>query len=381
MPFEPMIEALRHRFIEKKDSLPQRFEPDELQLYFLGPVDDDAENLFSKYDVSFQNVPSGKLRRYFSFKNVIDIVFVIPVGVVLAIIKMWKIMPDLVISKGGYGSVPIAIAAVIFHIPILLHESDVVPGKTNEYLARIAAAITVGFAEAKVSLKKWKYKVFVTGTPVRGQLSLASKPDAKRALGIPENEKVLLVMGGSQGARQINETLLKILPVLIVDVAIVHITGKDNFDAVSTVGKELLAHSPRADMYKVYPKLSEKMRHALNAADVIITRAGASSLSEIARLRTPSLIIPLASSANDHQRRNALVFERAGAALVLDPTNVNKGLLKQNILRLLTDEKLRSTISDNLSHVDYAHASRDIAELAIKVASGFAPEKKKSPAN
>lgn len=377
MPFESIIEGLRTKFLEEKASLPKQLEPNELYITFVGVADAKTREFFASYDVPAIHVPSGKMRRYASAHNIVDTLFRLPIGLVKALVHIWRIMPDVVISKGGYGSIPVVLAAAFYRIPILLHESDVIPGLTNAKLLRFASAITVGFPSAKEFLKQWEYKVFVTGTPVRPNLGQVPAAEAKKAFGIPANERVLLVMGGSQGAKQLNEILLKILPEIIPDMAVLHLTGTDHYQAVSTVAKELIDHSPRRDMYKAHAYLTDKMPLALAAADGVVTRAGASSLAEITALRKPVLIIPLDGAANDHQRKNAQAFETKGAALILDPINLGQNIFKQNVLRLMTNDEARAALTKNIAQLDYPQAGNTIAALAFKLATGFAPQRKK----
>jgi UDP-N-acetylglucosamine--N-acetylmuramyl-(pentapeptide) pyrophosphoryl-undecaprenol N-acetylglucosamine transferase len=352
MPFESIVEALRKEYAEKKETLPGFTDPELLEISFLGI-------------------------RYASALNIIDIILRLPLGIIIALIQVWKIMPDVVISKGGYASIPTCIAAIIYRIPILLHESDVVPGSSNAFVMKFASAITLGFAVSREYLKQFEKKLFVTGTPTRMLLSEEKNSGSKQQFGIPETEHVLLVMGGSQGAQQINDALIASLPVLIEKMAIIHITGEAHHVAIEKVSQEFLAKSARKDMYKSFPTLQgAKMTQALMASDSAVTRAGASSLAEIARLRIPALIIPLAGAANDHQRKNALAFEAAGAALVLDPVNVSPHLLTQEVERLISDEQLRTAIVNNIKALDFPHAALDIATLAIELASGYVPSKK-----
>ncbi len=376
MPFETIIESLRSVQAQKKHVLPQFIDPETIEIYFVGVVTQEASELFSSYSIPAFHIPSGKIRRYVSALTIVDILFRLPYGILRALWRMWSIMPDVVISKGGYGSIPTVIAAIFYRIPIVLHESDVVPGKTNAFTMRFAAAITLGFSVAREYMSAWKYKLFVTGTPVRIASTSSNRSGAKAKFQIPDSEKVVLIMGGSQGAQQINEAVLALLPELIEKAAVIHIAGPKQFDAVSKVATEILANSPRKELYKVFPYLSDTMVTAFLASDVAIIRAGASTLAEIARFQIPSLIIPLASAANDHQRKNALAFEAAGAALVLDPDNVNPHLLKQSMFRLLSDESLRTTLTENVALLDFPNAAHDIADLAIQIASGFRPAKK-----
>lgn len=376
MPFEAIIESLRELYRQKKSELPGFLDPELLQLYFFGVTTPAGNEMFRSYDIPVRHIPSGKRRRYVSALNIVDMAVMLPLGICIALIRMWQIMPDVVVSKGGYGSIPTVLAAAFYRIPVVLHESDVVPGSANEMMMKFASAITVGFAVSKEALPQWAYKLFVTGTPVRTTIMAGKKGASKGIFQIPEGEITLLVMGGSQGAQQINETLLAILPDIIDKVAIIHITGEAHHNAVSKVAQEVLASSPRKNLYKPFAYMGKQMESALMAADIAVSRSGASALAEISRLRIPSVLIPLDSAANDHQRKNALAFEAAGGALVLDPSNVNPHLLQQSIERLATDQELRDTLSKNLVALDFPNAAHDIADLTFQLASGFRPKKK-----
>lgn len=376
MPFESIVEALRATYKQELSSLPSFLEPEHLEIYFFGVTTPASDELFKKYSVPVRHIPSGKMRRYASALNILDILWFLPIGILIAIIRMWQVMPDIVVSKGGYGSIPSVLAATLYRIPIILHESDAVPGAANSSLMRFASAITLGFAVSREYLQQWGYKLFVTGTPVRVLMNKQDKAGAKKTFEIPESETVLLVMGGSQGAQQINEALLAILPTIIEKMAVIHITGEAGHDAVVKVANEFIAKSSRKDLYKPFPYLAEKMSTALLATDIAVSRAGASSLSEIAHLRIPSVIIPLDSAANDHQRKNALAFEASGGALVLEPNNLSPHLLEQSVMRLFSDPSLKQTLSNNLAALDFPNSALDIAKLTFQLASGFRPKKK-----
>lgn len=375
MPFEPIISSLRQKFLEEQSTLPKSLGVSELEIMFTGIGGEEAEKFFATYDVPVIHIPSGKLRRYVSGLTIIDLLFRLPVGILIALVRMYMLMPDIVVSKGGYGSIPTVIAAWWYRIPVLFHESDTVPGMTNRRLARLARIITAGFAEAKDQFGSSSYKVFITGTPVRADLTSIDKGEAKKSFDIPESERVLLVTGGSQGAKQLNESVLEILPELIAESAIIHITGKDHFPAVSTVAAEILEGNERADLYKPYPYLTDQMSRALVAADAAVARAGASTLAELIRLRTPSLIVPLDSSAADHQRKNAQVLENAGAAIVLDPSNLSRGLFLKNMARIILHEDSRNHLKKGMEALDRPEAAKKIAALVFKLARGFAPTK------
>lgn len=377
MPFESIIEALRAEYTEKQQTLPSFTDPNTLEISFLGVVTPEGKEFFDRYQVATYNIPSGKMRRYASLLNIIDIAYRLPIGIIIALYQMWRIMPDLVISKGGYASIPTSLSAIIYRVPILLHESDVTPGSSNQFMMRFASAVTLGFAVSRQYLQPYARKLFVTGTPTRTQITQDRKIESKQELGFPASEHVLLVMGGSQGAQQINEAIIAKLPSLISTMAIVHITGDLKHVAMKKVAEEFLANNPRRGMYKCFASLQgADMARVLMACDSVVTRAGASSLAEIARLKIPALIIPLAGSANDHQRKNALAFEAAGAALVLAPNNVTPHLLEQGITRLVSNQELRSALIKNINILDFPQAAHDIAVLAIQLASGYLPTTK-----
>lgn len=372
-PLEPIVESLRVVYGEKKDELPGRVDPGELDVKFFGVASKETRELFDRIDVPVINVLSGKLRRYASVMTLIDLMFMLPAGIAQSLWHMWHFMPDVVISKGGYGSIPIVLAAVFYRIPVLLHESDSVPGLTNRTLAKLATTVALGMPDAREGLEKMVNKVFITGTPVRSEVSAnVNQAAARREFGFEADDKVLLVTGGSQGAAQINELVLKTLAQLIADTAIIHVTGPENERAVSAVVRELLQASSRKDKYVAIGYLDD-MHVAYAAADAVVTRAGATTLAEIARVRKPCLIIPLDGAAGDHQRVNARIFEKFGAARVLDPVNLMPNLFERNVKDILENESLREEMKDNLKRMDYPEAARDIAEFAISLACGIVP--------
>lgn len=373
-PFGPIIEALHEHHVTHNTLLPKRLVPKRLDIYFVGVAGEGVKEYFAKYNVTVVHVPSGKLRRYFSFHTIIDLGYKLPFGFVWALMRMWWIMPDVVISKGGYGSMPVGLAAFIYRIPLLLHESDAVMGLSNKILAASAAALGVGFDDTRGRLSEGlQRKTFVTGTPVRPDLHSYGREESRALFGIRPQQIALLVLGGSQGAQQINEAFLQVLTHVVSQAVVIHVTGTKHFEVVKGLAGDLLVSSAYQENYRPFAYLTDKMVPAMVAADVVITRAGASTLAELASLRKPCLIIPLAGSANDHQRLNAEVYEVAGAARVLDPNNLGPTLFARNIDELIADSELRERLSTHMTKLDFTLAARDIAELSFKLASGLRP--------
>lgn len=375
IPFAPIIEALRTGFVEQRAQLPIDFDTARLDLYFCGTIDAEGRSLLASYGVAASSIPAAKIRRYRSLKTVFDLLVKLPVGLILALLQVWRIMPEVVVSKGGYASFPVVAAAVFYRIPVVLHESDVVSGLTNRLLLRFCTVIAVSFDTTKESLATMQHKVFVTGLPVRREFSAVTPAEGRRRFGVDATTPILLVIGGSQGARQVNEILLQVLPSLLPEMFVIHSTGAPHFATVQTVITELLAGEPLRERYKVYPYLADTLVHAMVAADAVVSRAGATTLAELTRLRKPMLLIPLAGAANDHQRANAEAYERLGAARVLDGVNLTPALFLQNVRDLIGSEAVRASLTERLAGLDHPLAARDIAKLAFTVARGQRPTK------
>lgn len=376
IPLGPVIEMLRQQFRTSRSQLPRWLQADSLELYFVGARAGGAADFMAGYDVPVKGIPAGKLRRYVSVWTVFDLLLWLPLGAGLALWHLFWLMPEVVVSKGGYGSVPVTLAAWVYRIPVLLHESDAMPGLANRLGSRLATAIAVGFESARENWPaRYRKKLFVTGIPVRRDLERFSVAEAKTFFAIPARDKVLLLVGGSQGAQLINEIVLKILPTLLADMTVIHVTGERHFAAIKAVAEELTAQSSRRSAYKVFPYLNEEMGRALVAADMVVSRAGATMLAELARLRKVALLIPLPAppAASDHQQRNAELFERYGAARVLESDNVTPALLRQNIHDLMTDTALRRQLQTGMAAMDRSGAAAALAQLVFCLAMRVPP--------
>jgi UDP-N-acetylglucosamine--N-acetylmuramyl-(pentapeptide) pyrophosphoryl-undecaprenol N-acetylglucosamine transferase len=269
-------------------------------------------------------------------------------------------------------SLPVAAAAVFYRIPLLLHESDAVMGLANRIMAGWASVITVGYTEARRNIRFYRDKTFVTGIPVRRTPVRTDRQAVIQQLGLPADVPFLLVMGGSQGAKQINDAVISILPSLLPTLSVIHLTGAEHVAAVTSAAAEIIKKSPGPGRYRALGYLPEIMP-IMAAADVIITRAGANSLAEIASLSKAIIVIPLDGAAQDHQRQNAAIFEAADAARVIDPVNLKRSLLLQSIRDVFDRSELRATLEKNIGLLDRPQSAREIAKIAFKLAEGQVP--------
>ncbi|MBN2049630.1 MAG: undecaprenyldiphospho-muramoylpentapeptide beta-N-acetylglucosaminyltransferase [Spirochaetales bacterium] len=256
--------------------------------------------------ISFYAISSGKLRRYVSLRNLAD-AFRVAAGLVQAYVLMKKLKPAVVFSKGGYVTVPVVLAARLLKIPVISHESDAEPGLATRMNGRFSSRILVSYPETIDCFPSaLKPRIEVSGNPVRPEI-LSGDPRRGRELSGPGPEPLVLVLGGSQGARQINNLIAGCLPALLRLGRVVHQHG--NWDAPP---EKTSGYLPR-------DFISEELSDFMAAADLIVCRAGASTLWEVATLSKPSILIPLgtASSRGD-QIANARIFQRKGASLVLE---------------------------------------------------------------
>ena len=302
----------------------------DLRIFYLGPKDKFSEFLKSE-GVKVRSVLAGKARRYQTFasvfQNFFDIFFKIPLGFIESFFYLFFLAPDLVFSKGGYGSVPVIVAARSLGIPIFLHESDMVPGFSNRILGRFSTEIFASFAKLSlfISFPKTEYfpleKMILVGNPVRNLYEGGDKEKAKTLLNLSFEKPVILILGGSQGAQRINDKILEILPQIVESFEVIHQCGEKNFKQVRGESNVMLEEDKKK-YYHLYPFLNEEeMRQAYFASEIVVSRGGSTTLFEIASCGKPSIIIPLPEAAQNHQLKNAYAYAENGSSLVIEESN------------------------------------------------------------
>jgi len=317
----------------------------------ISPKDIDRQAVKSARDAEIFTLPAVALqnRNYFSFVSSFWKSF-------RASRKIFKQRnPDAVLAMGGFTSAPPILAARKFGAETFLHESNTIPGRANRLLARFVDKAFVGFSETKSRLRA--KNVSVTGTPVRPQFSQSKNSESCRiALGLDPKLATILVVGGSQGASGLNEMILSALPLLAgKNWQWLHLTGANDFENVKAAcaAKNLKA--------VVKPFLAE-MDLALGAATASVSRAGASSLAEIAAMRLPSLFVPFPAAADNHQFFNALAFEKTGAAKLLEQKNSTPEKVAALLIELVENENSRAKIQSALAQWHAPKAAEQIAE-------------------
>ncbi len=361
--FYPLIavaEAIRDVVTEKK-----LLEP---ELYFFGPNVFDERALFDN-DIRFIHTPAGKMRRYFSLLNFFDSIKT-ALGILKTLWTLYQLYPDVIFSKGGYGAAPTLIAAKLLHIPVVVHDSDAIPGRATLYAAKFAKRIALSFDSAREYLPEAaREKVALTGNPVRKDILVPAKDGVREFLGVEEKLPVLLILGGSQGAEVLNDAIVAALPDLVEQYQVVHQTGELNFKTVSGLADVALTKNERRYRYKPFPYLTPLgLKMAAGAADLVISRAGAGGIYEIAAWGLASILVPLPSAAQDHQRFNAFAYAHAGACVVLEQQNLTPHLLVAEINRLFINPKARNDMAEAAKKFSKPDAARVIAEGVLDIA-------------
>ncbi|MDB5224917.1 MAG: UDP-N-acetylglucosamine--N-acetylmuramyl-(pentapeptide) pyrophosphoryl-UDP N-acetylglucosamine [Candidatus Adlerbacteria bacterium] len=335
----------------------------EPTMYYAAPDPYDREALVTQ-NITYVYTSAGKTRRYFSILNFFD-GFKTAWGIVWSVFRTFFLYPDVVFGKGGYASFPTLLAARLFGIPVIIHESDAVPGRVNKWAGKFAIKVAVSYPEAAEFFPK--EKVAFTGNPVRRAALIPAREGAFEFLKLDRELPVLLVLGGSQGAQAINEVILDALPLLVEKYQIIHQTGAANLDEVKSRAKVNLEKSLHPERYQPFGYLNDiAMRMAAGVATLVISRAG-STIFEVAAWGTPSIIIPLPGAAEDHQTKNAFSYARAGACSVVDQNNLTPGLLVAEIARMLGDKTLMQHMGQSAHAFSRPDAAKAIAKALLDI--------------
>ena len=335
------------------------------KLYYISDNPYDKELLFEN-GLVFEKIKTGKIRGYFSFKFFFD-VFKIFLGMINALYKMFTIYPDVVFGKGGYASFPVVFAARVLGIPVLIHESDSVPGRVNKWAGHFAKRIAISYKETADYFPK--NKVAWTGHPIITEREHpASRKEALSYFKLESNLPVILILGGSQGAELINNTVLDALPRLIKNFQIIHQTGVRNFKNVNRRAQVVLSSSQEKVRYLSFPFLNSLvLKMATGVATIIVSRAG-STLFEIASWGIPSIIIPITTSNGNHQRKNAFNYAHTGACVVIEEMNMTANILSSEIERIVNNKAIWNKMAERAKAYHKPNAAYKIARELVDIA-------------
>jgi len=333
----------------------------KLSLFYVGPKTSYGLDDLKKEGVRIKNISAGKIRKQKGLKtilqNIIDILFKIPSGILSSIFILKAIKPDIIFSKGGFGAFPVLFANRFFRYRLFLHESDSIPGKVTQKFMEDAEKIFVSFDNMNIE------KAILVGNPIRKEILNGSKKEAVRIFELIDTKPIVLILGGSQGAEKINELVLGVLTDLLKNFELIHQCGEQNLEHTDLLYRTIVEQEKLDKFYHLYGYLDEiQMKHALAAAHIVVSRAGAASIFEIAACGKPSILIPLPSSAQNHQARNAYIYAKTGASKVMEPQNPTPHMLYSNLMEIFSrPQNLKQMQSAALSFAK-PNASEKIAK-------------------
>lgn len=325
------------------------------EIAYVGSYDGIEKKLIGDFDIPYTGISTGKFRRYLDVKNLTD-----PFRVIKGFSEARKYLkeyrPDVVFSKGGFVSVPVVRAAASLGIPCIIHESDMTPGLANKLCIPVATKVCCNFPETYRMLPE--QKAVLTGSPIREELTQGSRLAGLDMCGFTANKPVIMVIGGSLGAANVNKAVRDALPRLLEDFQVVHLCGKDKVD-------NLLLNTPG---YKQFEYVKAELKDLFAMADLVISRAGANAICELLALKKPNILIPLpASSSRGDQLLNAKSFESQGFSIVINEDDLTTSLLVDKVHELYFT---RQTYHDAMKKSGQMDSIRTIIRLIDEAVGG-----------
>lgn len=351
--FYPLIAVVE----ELRDSNPTA------ELYYFGPSPYNKDEL-ARMNIKYVYCPAGKLRRYFSVQNFFDI-FRSFFGIFVAVWKLYVIYPDVIFSKGSYTAVPILLAARFLRIPVVIHESDAKPGRANKMAKKFARYIAIAHDEVATYFPK--EKTALVGIPLRREIRIINQ-NPFATLGIPNDRPFIYVTGGSLGAERINSIIIRTLSELLPHYRIFHQVGDANFEDVRLAAQTLLDNSPLQQNYYIVGSVpGATVSLLLDAATLVISRAGSTTLFEIAEHGKPSIVIPIPEEISHDQHSNAYSYARGGAATVIEEHNLTQHLLTEEIHSIISNPAKYAAMASAAKAQAFPDAAQKIASILTQI--------------
>lgn len=324
------------------------------QILFIGSEGGIEEKIVPEARFSLSTIKARGMLRKISFKAITSPFYAVA-GFFdsLKILKNFK--PDVIVATGGFVSLPVVLAGSFLRVPVVLHEGNLIPGLSARMIKWFASRINVAYEQQRKYFK-WK-KTYCVGGPVRKEITRTIKGIAIQNMGLRQDQKIILVLGGSQGARSLNRTMIEALPDLAnLNVQVIHVCGERDHDWIKDSVKESYPfYHLISYMYNIWDGLA--------ACDVVVSRAGATAISEIIARRLPSILVPFPYSAEGHQDRNAGLLEKAGASVVIKDGDLNKEVLLREIERILKDRDLYARMSAASAALGKPDAAREFVNI------------------
>lgn len=345
----------------------------EPELYYVGPPAFDSEALL-EHDITLIPTSAGKVRRYVSALNILSF-FSNAAGIIRSTRQLFSIYPDVVFSTGGYAAFPTLVAARLLRIPVVIYDADATPGRVSLWSSKFAKWIAVAHS---VSAAKYparvQDKIAAVGHPIRKAIIDPAKEGGYEFLKLDPSVPTVFVMGGSQGARTINEVVLDALGAMVSQFNVVHQAGMANTADVSGIASVVLKDSQYAQRYKMFGLLNTlALRMAAGIASVVVARAGSGTIFEIASWGLPSILVPIPEEVSHDQTENAFSYARSGAAVVIEQRNLTPHVLVAEIQRIVNDAALSKKMSEAARTFARPDAARKIALTLLETSISHEP--------
>ncbi len=339
----------------------------EPELYYIGPPAFDPPTLL-EHDIAYKAGTAGKMRRWGSAVNIFDALKTV-VGIIRAIPQMFTLYPDVIFSTGGYAAFPALVAARILRIPVIIYDADSKPGRVSTWSSTFARAIAVAHPDAAAQFPaRVRDKIARVGHPIRKEIAGVAHEGGFEFLQLDQSAPVVLIVGGSQGARVINETVLDALSDLVTRYNVVHQTGTAHIEEVKGIASVALKDSPYASRYRPFGLLNTlALRMAAGSANIVVARAGSGTIFEIASWGLPAILIPIPQHVAHDQTENAFSYARSGAASVIEQRNLTPHLLSAEIDRIMSDSALREKMSAAGKSFAQPDAAKKIARMLVDI--------------
>jgi UDP-N-acetylglucosamine--N-acetylmuramyl-(pentapeptide) pyrophosphoryl-undecaprenol N-acetylglucosamine transferase len=351
-----------------------------IEFLYIGSEQGMEAKIIPQVGIKYVSIHAGKFRRYHAnmllnlidpttiYRNVVDF-FRFVRGYFEAKEIIGEFDPDVVFCKGGYVSLPVGLAAHSLKYPLVIHESDSVMGLANKTLAKRADKVCVSYP-AKSYPEVTKEQLVYTGNPVRTDIYDGSKERALENFNLTDKMPVIMVIGGSQGALVINQAISESLKTLLEKYQVLHVAGERDYDWLSFQSEKLDPELKKR--YSLHNFLSGELADAYSVADLVISRAGNNIIAELAALKKPTILIPLASSANGHQLANAKILSRLGAAMLVLQENLSPTVLIRKIDYLFENPEEMKGMSEKIGKISSPDAAYGVAKTVFDLGEEFA---------
>ncbi len=340
---------------------------DGVQLAWIGSQSGIEATWVPAAGIPYHAIPTGKLRRQLAWRNVTDLTLRVPAGFGRALALLGRLRPDVVVATGGFVAVPTAVAAAARRRPLLVHEQVVVPGLANRLIGRLADRVAVTFAASASAFPRGK--VVVTGNPIRPELHTGQRDRAFARFGLDPALPLTYVTGGALGAHRVNRIVGAALPPLLELTQLVHQAGDNVYGDLAWLrGEAARLPPPLAARYQVLALVGAELADLYAAASLVVGRAGAGTVTELAALGLPAILVPLPGARGDEQTANARVLADAGAAVLLPETELTPERLVREVSHLLADPGRLRTMAAHARALAMPDAAERLVDLVLELA-------------